>query len=470
MSSIIRSNRDRPVLLAVIVTDRPEALARMMDSLLPVAGDAGVHLLVLDNSEHRHEAVRDVVERAARGATGQRVLQRAQRACAPLHMARQELAAAAEAWCAGWAPDAIVWMLDDDLTFEMVHLDDGCLHISNVAAARIAQVRALAAEHPELALGVGGFTGDPPVRPEAILATQLSDLSAALLNAAPRTLQEPWPQESSPPRSGDYYYDHAEHQHAHLSQCFPWLPRSTAAASVEAQLETLLIEARGIRSGQTPFRPLLEPSSPQTVRFTETPNRGGNAIFFHRSALLQHTYPSFPVGDAWSRRSDMIGAAELARRHGALIADVPVTLRHNRAGQASVEPGIERWLPEFAGVLLARLSMSERPSPRDALECVRQIADERSRRIDAQLQSARSQAERALCALNQPEACWWTHPTLQVAAAALRCELEALRETLRALDLSDLQGALNTPALAQQVVDAYHVLAFTPQEEARCAG
>lgn len=470
MSSLTCHNMNRPVLLAVIVTDRPEALARMVDSLLPVEGDAGVHLLVLDNSGHRHEAVRSVMERAALGASGQRVMLRAQRSSAPLHVARQEIAAVAETWCARWAPDAIVWMLDDDLTFEMVHLDDGCLRISNVAAARIEQVRSLAAARPELALGVGGFTGDPPIRPEAILATQLGDLSSALINAAPWVLHEPWPTESSPPRIGDYYYDHAEHQQEHLSQCFPWLPRHAAAASIEGQLEALLTEACGIRSGQTPLRPLLEPSTPHEVRLTEAPNRGGNALFFHRAALRLHTYPAFPIGDGWSRRSDMIGAAELARRHGALIADVPITLRHNRVGQASVEPRIERWLPEFAGVLLARLIMGERPPQAEVLEQVRWLAHERSRRIDAQLRSAQLQAGRALQALDQPEACWWTHPTLHAAATRLRNELEALWHTLQAMDLSALQDALNSPELALQAVDAYHTLNYAPQEEARCVG
>jgi len=343
-------------------------------------------------------------------------------------------------------------MIDDDLTFEEVRIVDGIIAVRNVAAARIAAARALC--RTDIDILVSGFTGDPPVRPEAVLASQLIDLQAALRFAAGQDPSAAWTPTSPYVRLRDDYYDHAESADWHqLVGPVPWLPRHDLGRTVGDQLHALMHEACSIPRGCTPFRPLLACDVSEPVRVRRA-DRGGNTIFRGLGPLLAHPYPAFPVGDRFSRRSDMVGLNMLIRRGGVLTAAGNLTLRHDRTLQPPLTDDIEPWLAEFSGVLLSRATA---PDSTDAVtpESLAAMAHRRADRIARALDNAERASEACLEEL-QDDRAWWRHePTLRASCEALAAELRRISRVLVSLHRSGLDDALRSESLRHQVWVAF---------------
>lgn len=441
-----------PVVIAVVVTGRVAEFGRLLESLDPVASDPDVHVVVLDNSSRGEEGIAAETSRASGRSAGIRAVFHSSRPGLPLHAARQELSAAVARASATFVQTPIVWMIDDDLTFEEVRMDDEVVVVRNVAPARIAAARALC--RTEIDILVSGFTGDPPVRPEAVLASQLIDLRAALRFAVEQDPSATWTPASPYVRVRDDYYDHAESVDWQRPVApVPWLPRHGRGRTVGDQLRALLDEACSIPRGCTPFRPLLACDELEPVRVGRA-DRGGNTVFRGLGPLLAHPYPAFPIGDRFSRRSDMVGLNLLVRRGGVVTATGSLTLRHDRTLQPRFADNIEPWLAEFGGVLLCRATA---PDSMDAVtpESLATMGHRRADRIARSLDNAERASEACQEELQDSRAWWQQSPTLRASCEALAGELRHVSGVLANLRSSGLDDALRSEDLRRRVWGAF---------------
>lgn len=347
------------LILGIVVTGRATELARLMASIEPVSQDPDLHVVVLNNSGAEDPEAAAAVERCvhrweARSAGARRVIAGGARRL-PLHEARRALATAIDSLSIPGSEDPAVWMLDDDLTFESMTLQDDSIQCCNVAVRRIHEARELLTVYPAIDVFVAGFSGDPPIRPEAVLAGQLTDLAEGLRIADCLSDTEEWPSASRAVRRPDDYYDHAELVGAgEFRVPRLWVRRAGSSTTTKAQRAAMLVAARDVPRGCTPFRPLLADPE-RRVRIVSRANAGGNTLFRSKRTLTAHPWPSWRVGFEWTRRADMIGLAWMAARHGLTIATVShLSLRHDRTLQSVVDARTERWVPEFTGVLISR--------------------------------------------------------------------------------------------------------------------
>jgi hypothetical protein len=451
-----------PILIGTIVTDRPAELRRLLESLAPVAADPCVHLLILDNGINiagpdAAETILSQVTAAQGMAAGAREVVCAPVPRQPLHQSRRVLSAHLQEMAAAFAPDALIWIVDDDVRFEELFIEHGRLLSRSVAVERIRQVRELFARHAALDVLVSGFTGDPPIRPEAVLGGQLIDLAAALELAATLSPDEPWPTPPILRRTHEDYYDHREPSSGddHLPR--PWVPRGELGADAHTQLTALLHASAGIVKGCTPFRPLLAQEGPP-LAFVARANRGGNTVFKNYHIMAAHPYPAWqlPTG-RFTRRSDMLGLSCLMRRDGVGLATGSLTLRHDRSHQARISGAVEDWTTEFAGVLISR-AFDHADCGADILPLVEHLAALRSHRIIEALERAHINLDESTRALSQG---YWKKSlseSQRLATQTLEEELEGLRAPLCDLLDGRLSAALRDSGLVQLVVAAVEQL------------
>ncbi len=439
------------IILAVVVTDRFVEFDRLLRSLDPVRSDSNLHIVALDNGHSFDGRIRDRLTKAALQSTGMRCAFQSKTPCSPLHIARQELSEAVATLAAHGHCPPLIWMLDDDLTFEEVRCERQRFVVRNVSEDRIKAIRAIFRDHTDIDILVSGFTGDPPIRPEAVLASQLGDLAAALKNAEYLNHAEYWPEYAAPKRWQDDYYDYSVGREA-INHANPvaWLSREIVPNTVTAQLERLLFDAASISRGCTPFRPLLGTPSGPPMRVPRS-NRGGNTIFRGLGPLLAHQYPAFQIGDSYSRRADMVGLDLLLASKKLVLAEGFLTLRHDRSLQSRVTGEPERLLPEFAGVLLSR-AVSHARSTNVTRSWLTSVANERVGRILGALEEALVACRRARLAIERCQSTWRQVPSLADAAAALALDLDRTQGVLMALCGSPLREMLLSPEIQDTVL------------------
>jgi hypothetical protein len=73
----------------------------------------------------------------------------------------------------------VVWMLDDDVELAQLQIVDGSLTRTD-QLNYFDVISDLHRDHPEVSVLVGSVCGDPPIRPQAVLATQLLDVIHAV--------------------------------------------------------------------------------------------------------------------------------------------------------------------------------------------------------------------------------------------------------------------------------------------------
>ncbi len=456
-----------PVLLAVIHTDRPDAAARLLESLCPVAPDAGVHVVFFDNSAspQARTAVRALVEAASAGAAGfRRVVDVANGQ--PLHVARTRASAMAREVAARLGQNCVVWMLDDDLCFDQLEYDAGALQRRSVAVEHIAECRQLAVTCRS-DLVIGAFTGDPPVRPDAVQANQLGDLAHALDRFASLAPDDPLPDWTLTPRTEDDYYDHAEVGAAHVTIRHAWGRRAWADRSVRAQFLALCEEASRIPSGSAPFRPLFAEPLRQ-LRETTEPRRGGNAIFLNVEALTAHSYPSIAMQNGWSRRSDMIGATLLCRS-GYRVCEGGPQLLHDRTGQPAAAFDAHALIAEFAGVLVSRAVAGRIPAV-GIRQAIGRAAQERAERVALMQSAAVAMGREALATLERPDVWWRREGTASAAAGVLAARLRPHVAALDAACTNEILSRLTDPEMLDVVAKFAGELLVQQGRGEACAG
>jgi hypothetical protein len=255
-------------------------------------------------------------------------------------------------------PDA-VWMLDDDLVLERV-IDAGGQLRTMRDVPHLAELARIRAERPDVSVGIGDYSGAPPIRPEAMLHGSTVDLAAHLERAAASDPDAPYRPARQAAALPDFYYDHTEAGSTHLALAFPW-PLSTAAGTEASELRAHLEALQGPGGGAATTRTLLDANEP-TIEVDdealETPLRGGNAVFFDLDAFLFHPYPSVEVQGVRTRRADMIGATCLAADGATPIHRLAFSLHHRRLpARPSAEALLASVRGEFHGVMLARRIM-----------------------------------------------------------------------------------------------------------------
>lgn len=462
MKSVSNINRD--VIIGLVVTDRLASLDRLLASLRPVDSDENVHVCVLDNGR-QPSGIRSLIDRVDTRAAGRRSCIANNEIRAPLHRTRVGLSHRISELIRKWSiSDPIVWMVDDDVTFDRLQMVDGKLVRRNVARQRIDEVRSLGARD-RCDLLVSGFTGDAPVRPNSVISRQLSDLTAELSRLDGTDPTEVYEQACLEPAQyqGDYYYSHSPKCVTQWREPYPWLVRPQAGPTVADQVARILQEARGIEYGRGVFRPLIEqkPSDSLKVKDSQTPNRGGNAVFFGVDSLLAHPYPSFRVGEGYSRRSDMIGSSILARNSDYRVAEGNLSLCHDRRDQNPITEHPREWRREFVGVLFARIVMRGIPSGLSAREHLIRLGEARAQRIHEDAKVVCIKAESALTVLERKTAWWWRDQECCPRAHALKASLTRIRRTFEKAHRQRTFDALVTPKLLGKVLSAYRTLQET---------
>ena len=454
----VEPEEHRDVIIGVVVTDRAASMRRLLASLVPIDSDPNVHVVVLDNGTQPSE-IPQLIAAAEERARGRRRCVRSEGSRAPLHEGRVQLSRCIANLTMKWAlRDPVVWMVDDDLTFERFRLVDGHLDRENVAFRRIEQIRVLAVRD-RCDLLVSGVTGDAPVRPNSVISRQLRDLTAELDRLAGADPNAQYRQARVDPRQyrGDYYYSHSEERASQWRNPYPWLVRPGAGPTVADQLAQMLEDARGIKFGRGVFRPLIEEHNSDKLDVVDSmaPNRGGNAIFFGVECLLAHRYPAFPVGDGYSRRSDMIGSTILAREQGYRVAEGNLSLCHDRRNQNAISAHPREWKREFAGVMFARMVMHGLPPGVSAHQHLKSIAKIRAQRIYDDATLVREEAQRALSKLDQQTACWWRVSKCRSLARALRASLLRIYRTFERAHRERVFDALVGGDWLRDVLSAY---------------
>lgn len=309
----------------------------------------------------------------------------------------------------------IAWMIDDDVEFAQLWLDEEEILRRTTRIRYFDRIRQLYRAHPEASVLVGKVCGDPPIRPEAVLATQLLDTVVSLEHFCalePDAIyQQHVPSQSEKFKIPDYYYDHTRAGCEHLSRAFLWLGR-VAGASVREEAVRFLGEAGSFGWGRTPLRPLLVSFDGQKGPERTFLRRGGNTLFFDVDALFRHSYPSLALEDAVTRRSDMVGATLLSEDSGTWVADSPLPLVHRRRRPMDTNrlavpqrrsQVLRSMCGEFFGVLVARCVMD---SDCNSVERLEELATGRRERIIQSLKLAAGRARRLLATISMAEETW----------------------------------------------------------------
>ncbi len=359
----------------------------------------------------------------------------------------------------------IIWMLDDDLRLSHLRVDNEGQLQETDDLNKIHALATLWLQHPEISVAIGGITGDPPIRPDAVLRTQLFDLLANLEWFA---ALEPQAIYSSPPQQTlfslpDYYYDHSEAGKTHLLTPFRWLKRPEFGQSVHNQLLAYLQTGLGICSGKSVTRPLL--LRPDFVPYCSI-LRGGNTAFFDIDVFVAHTYPSVTVDQITSRRSDMLGAVLLQQTYPAGFYAVNVPLRHDRqatdksagfkAGHFDSERLWESMISEMLGVVLIRCLLSDEKTDTTTILTIK--LTDRSLCLQNNIHKAWCYLQRIRQQIKTDSAWWQSDETIMKSVDTLLTELETLLRLYREPTgsnstslLTRLQRYVTNPELIEQL-------------------
>ncbi len=450
------------LLVTVSTTDRPQCLRSLGESLLKHAQGQPLTLLVVENSveEQNRQANLTVLPDLRKHGLKINYLDDGIYGRAIADSRRTQTRWVVHQIAQGQQYD-IIWMLDDDLRLTHLSVDKkGQLQETD----DFNQIHALATlwqEHPEISVAIGGVTGDPPIRPDAVLRTQLFDLLANLEWFAALAPQANY---SSPPQQAifslpDYYYDHSEAGKTHLFTPFRWLKRPESGQWVRDQFLAYLQAALGISSGKSVTRPLL--LRPDFVPYSSV-LRGGNAAFFDIDVFVAHTYPSVTIDQITSRRSDMLGAALLQQTYPAGVYAVNVPLRHDRQPTdkkrgTDSERLWESLISEMLGVVLIRCILSNEKTDNSTM--LKEKLSERSFCLQNNIKMAWCYLQTIQQLFKTDTTIWWhSDEAIMQALETLLTELETLLRRYRDPTASNqtslltrLQTYVTNPGMIEQL-------------------
>jgi len=425
------------IAVSLSTTGRPDNLTALLSGLGAEwltydGGSSPLLVVVVDNSaiaEDRAENLRHAATFGQRGVLDLQWVDDGIYGRSIAESRRRQVAALAKVRAQGRGVD-IVWMLDDDVELAQLQVCGG--RLSKTSEIRyFEQIVRLYRDHPEASVLVGGVCGDPPIRPDAVLATQLFDLEANLERFASLCPDDRYLAHSQRTSFAlpDYYYDHSRAGVLHLATPFVWLARGETSTVRDEALAFMGAMTGGFW-GKTPTRPLVYDASKGTGELSDCILRGGNTVFLDVDALFRHAYPSTYVGGFATRRSDMVGAALLSQDGGTWFAQFPYPILHDRKRahrpldeEAQREQVLRSIRSEFYGVLLAR----------DVIDGNSQsflaIATVRAEVILERLADAQVRAHRALLAIARARTTWLgADPEMALALETLERHVAAARQ------------------------------------------
>lgn len=453
----------RPARIAVTIstTDRPAALAALLGDLSAEwartrrRADPPLVLVVENSVDPAARAADRVAVHRATATLDARFVDDGVAGRAIAESRRAQTRALAACLAAGEPVDA-VWMLDDDLRLAQLRAEGGVLRRCE-AIRYFDRIADAWDAHPEAGLLVGRVCGDPPIRPDAVLATGLLDLAANLdrfVALDPEALYRP-PTDRGAFALPDYYYDHSRIGDAHLHHAFYWLPRA-AGQTVRAAALDCVRALCGLFVGRAPTRPLLDDPRPASRELRRCHLRGGHAVFLDVDAFLRHRYPAVELGDGTlTRRADMVGATLLDREPTTFVAAFDAPVLHARSANGPTGGRLADLRSEFFGVMLARAVIDDGGRV-DRVRLAERARARRARIVD-RLALAHRRAAAAAVALDRAASSWLgADPELAAALTTLRAELSACPALTR--PPADVAAALDTPDDLERVAHAIEAL------------
>tara|TARA_B110001452_G_scaffold48232_1_gene36851 strand:- start:1277 stop:2686 length:1410 start_codon:yes stop_codon:yes gene_type:complete len=203
--------------------------------------------------------------------------------------------------------EPILIVLDDDLTFEALTIEDG--HpIKSYPFSYVHEVYLFEKSHP-CDVALGGVTGAPPLPATSCMKTFLQDF----LNVKPTSNStiERW-------NDPDYYYDLSETRSCWKT--WPTLSANNESPSVQRALNQMFHS--GPENRPLVYIPSKQIPQPRVVR-------GGNTVVFNPQYLFSINHPNLP------RRGDSIWSI-LAKEQEASILEFPFPLYHTRTLDISI--------------------------------------------------------------------------------------------------------------------------------------
>ena len=203
--------------------------------------------------------------------------------------------------------EPIIIVLDDDLTFEALVIEDG--HpTKSYPFSYIHEVYLFAKSHP-CDVALGGVTGAPPLPSTSCMKTFLQDF-LNFQSTSNRTIER-W-------NDPDYYYDLSETRSCWKN--WPTLSANNESPSVQRALNQMF--HCGPENRPLVYIPSKQKPQPRIVR-------GGNTVVFNPQYLFKIDHPNLP------RRGDSIWSI-LAKEQGASILEFPFPLYHTRTPDISI--------------------------------------------------------------------------------------------------------------------------------------
>ncbi len=259
--------------------------------------------------------------------------------------------------------DCKVLILDDDLQFESLSIEDGTLGSRRLNF--LGKISSLI-RNSDADIIVSPYSDAPALPFYSSLRTQLVDVYYTLLNfssVAPgqdfdadiRQLQEVI-------NGDDYYYDFSSARFDHLECPVIWQPDSGAEGSKVAEVFSVFLrDIQYLNEQANISRPLLASSK----AWNETAGsisyrRGGIALYRKLSLLVDvpNLSVSIEVGDlsTQARRSDFISAIHMVKNMGVKIEEVSLPLRHHRRIQeAPCEISATKLADDIVGLCFYRV-------------------------------------------------------------------------------------------------------------------
>jgi len=238
--------------------------------------------------------------------------------------------------------DVKVLILDDDLLFEALMLNEGNVTKKNLNF--FSKIVFLSKQDADIV--ISAYTGSPPLPFYALLRTQLLDIYYGLLRVCgmgSRVL--------TPSFQGDYYYDLSRSTFDHLERPY------------HVGLDTLddIFQAISrLGQQQTTSRPLLFCADQwnQGV-LKESFYRGGIALFNNINLLVKvpHLSPCIYLESGEYkrvRRSDFISTIGLQAYHGAIVREACLPLHHDRIEQEPCIFGKDKMAIDIYGAVFYR--------------------------------------------------------------------------------------------------------------------
>jgi len=240
----------------------------------------------------------------------------------------------------GYGESCVVLILDDDLIFESLRLDDNQVKSINLNFfGKVSHLR----HESKAGILVSAYSDSPPLPFYSSIRTQLVDVLHTLrllLFSELVSLDQPaiisMPSNYQKP---DYYYDLSSTCYDHLELPLSWLGVDRVKdLKGNELLKTFLVDFQYLMQEANITRPLLmNEQAWLSLKGEANGLRGGIAIYLNLNLL--HEIPHLSPLLSWdgearrSRRSDFISSIAMEKIYGVAIETISYPLRHDRRKQ-----------------------------------------------------------------------------------------------------------------------------------------